>query len=49
LWGNLRERDNFVDPDIDDRIILRCIFRKWDVEGMDWNNLRLDRDMWRAL
>jgi hypothetical protein len=31
-WGNLKERDNLVDPDVDWRIILRWIFRKWDVE-----------------
>jgi hypothetical protein len=30
-WGNLRERDHLEDPDIDGRIILRWIFRKWDV------------------
>jgi hypothetical protein len=30
-WGNLRERDHFEDPHIDGRIILRWIFRKWDV------------------
>jgi hypothetical protein len=29
-WGNLRERDHWVDPDVDGRIILRGIFRKWD-------------------
>jgi len=30
-WGNLRERDHLGDPGVDGRIILRCIFRKWDV------------------
>jgi hypothetical protein len=30
-WGNLRERDHLEDPGIDGRIILRWIFRKWDV------------------
>jgi len=29
--GNLRERDHLEDPGIDGRIILRWIFRKWDV------------------
>jgi hypothetical protein len=35
----LRERDHWGDPDVDGRIILRWIFRKWG----------LDRDRWRAL
>jgi hypothetical protein len=30
-WGHLRERDHFKDPGIDGRIILRQIFKKWDV------------------
>ena len=30
-WGNLRERAHWGDPDADGRIILRWIFRKWDV------------------
>jgi hypothetical protein len=30
-WGNLRERDHLGDPQVDGRIILRWIFRKWDV------------------
>jgi len=30
-WGNLRERAHWGDPDVDGRIILRWIFRKWDV------------------
>jgi hypothetical protein len=36
-WGNLRERDHLEDPDIDGRIILRRIFRKWDEgHGVSW-------------
>jgi len=30
-WGNLRERDHLEDPGVDRRIILRSIFRKWDM------------------
>jgi len=38
-WGNLRERDHLGDTGVDGRIILRWIFRKWDVEvwtGSSW-------------
>ena len=38
-WGDLRERDHLEDSDIDGRIILRWIFRKWDVgvrTGSSW-------------
>jgi len=35
-WENLRERDYLEDPGVDRRIILRWIFRKWDVgNGLD--------------
>ena len=30
-WGSLRERDHLEDPGIDGRIILRWIFREWNV------------------
>ena len=30
-WGNLRERDHVGDLGVDGRIILRWIFRKWNV------------------
>ena len=32
-WGNLREGDHFVDPGVDGRLILRWIFRNWDVRA----------------
>jgi len=38
-WGNLREKDHFEDPGVDGRIILRWIFRKWDMgawTGLSW-------------
>jgi hypothetical protein len=31
LWGNLKERDHLEETGIDRRIILRWIFRKWDL------------------
>jgi len=32
FWcGNLRERDHSEDPGADERIILRWIFKKWNV------------------
>ena len=36
-WGNLRERDQWGDQDVDGRIILRWIFKKWDVRA--WTGL----------
>jgi hypothetical protein len=30
-WENVKERDKLREPGVDGRIILRCIFRKWDV------------------
>jgi hypothetical protein len=36
LWGNLKERAHLEDSSTDGSIILRCIFRKWDVGyGLD--------------
>jgi len=31
-WWNLRERDHLEDPGVDGNIIIRWIFREWDVE-----------------
>jgi hypothetical protein len=34
FWsGNLRERDRLEDPGVDERVIIRWIFRKWDVRS----------------
>ena len=35
------------DPGVYGRIILKCIFEKWD-GGMDWIVLAQDRDRWQA-
>jgi hypothetical protein len=41
-WGSLRERDHSGDPDVDGKIILRGIFRKWEgIVGTGWSGLRI--------
>jgi hypothetical protein len=41
-WGNLREKGHWGDPDVDGRIILRTIFRKFEgVVGAGWSWLRI--------
>jgi hypothetical protein len=41
-WGNLRERDHWGDPGVDERIILRWIFRKLEgVVRTGWSWLRI--------
>jgi hypothetical protein len=40
----VNERDHLGEPGIDGRIILRWIFRKWDVWGTNWIELAQDRD-----
>ena len=45
----MMERYHLGDPDVDGRIILRWILRKWVVAGMDWMELAQDRDRWRAV
>jgi hypothetical protein len=47
-WGNLKERYHLEDIDVDGRIILKYIFKKWD-GGTDWIDLDMDRDRWWAL
>jgi hypothetical protein len=43
-WGKLRVRGHLGDPGVDGRIILRRIFRRWDVEIWNgWNWYRIIR------
>jgi hypothetical protein len=44
-WENLRERDHLADPGVDGKIILRRIFRKWDVgvwTELSWLKIETD-------
>jgi len=44
-WGNLREKVLLEDSGVDGRIILRWIFRKWDVgvwTGSSWFRIGTD-------
>jgi len=39
LVGNLRQREHLGDPGVEGRIIIRWIFRKWDLgvwTGLSW-------------
>ena len=48
-WGELREIDHWRDPGVDGEIILRWIFRKWDVgewTGSDWLRIGTGDGRW---
>jgi hypothetical protein len=36
-WGKLRERDNLKDIGVDERIILKLVFKKWN--GWAWTGV----------
>ena len=51
FWlGGLREGGHFEDTDVDGRMILKCIYKKWDEEvwtGLIWFRIRTgDRLLW---
>jgi len=47
-WGNLRERDHLEDSVVDDKIILKWIFKTWDVgHGLYWS--AQNKDKWQAV
>ena len=48
-WSDLRESYHFKDTGIDESIILKFIFKKWNWEGMDWIDLVQNRDRFWAL
>ena len=48
LVGRRDRNNHLVEIGIDERIILRWIFRKWD-GGTDWIDLAQNRDRWWAL
>jgi hypothetical protein len=47
-WGDLREGHYVEDQDVDGRIKLRWIFKKWD-GGMGWIDMAQDNYRWRAV
>jgi hypothetical protein len=47
-WENLRKRDHLEDQDVDGRVVVKYIFKKWD-GGIDGIDLAQDRDRWRAV
>jgi len=41
-WGNLRERGHLGDPGVEGRIILKWVFKEWDVgvwTGLSWHRI----------
>ena len=50
IVGKPEGKNHWGDPDVDGRIILRWIFRKWEgVVGTGWSWLSIGTDRWRAL
>jgi hypothetical protein len=43
-WEDLREGDHLGDTVLEGRIMVKLIFRKWNMWCMDWIELSHDRD-----
>jgi len=43
FWGNLREKYKLEGVGVDETTILKCVFKKWNGEGVDWIDLAQDR------
>ena len=43
------KKDHLVDKAVDGKIILKWMFKAYDMGGVDWIDLTQDRDKWRAL
>jgi hypothetical protein len=39
-WGNMKKTDHWEDPRVDEMIILKLIFNKWDGAWTGWIWLR---------
>jgi len=48
-WGNLRERDQWGDPDADGEDNIKMDLQELGGACGDWMKLAQDRDRWRAL
>jgi hypothetical protein len=46
--GNLREMGHLEELSVDERILLKWIFNKWDRVGMNYIDLAQDTDRWRT-
>ena len=42
--GNRGEKDHLVDKAVDGKIILKWMFKAYDMGGVDWIDLTQDRD-----
>ena len=46
-WGNTRERGHWGNQDVDGRIILRWMFRRWEGVETGWTRLRIRTGGWQ--